>query len=395
MPNRAFDVAVVGRGMLGSPCARLLAEAGCSVLLVGQGEPADRRTHDGVFASHHDDTRITRVIDPDPIRAWLGHRALDDFRRLEAATGERILTEVGHLWIAPPAEIDLLADADTRFDLGCVRHDPAGLRARFPLLNLPEGLHGIHQGPGAGHLDPRAYVRAEGTACASAGGTVIDALVTSVLDRGDVVELGTSAGTFAADRVVLATGPFFAHGDTPAGDLDLTVGTHTMLHVELSPADAERLADLPSLIVKPDAEDRHCFVLPPKAGPDGRVVVKIGVSHHGRRLDADRISAWFRTDGDLEGAAGQERLLLDLLPGLLLDRDVVRRRTVPCVTTYTASGHPVIDDLTNRVSALIGGNGYAAKCAPALGALAAGRLLGWPWPTEIERRLFEREPSDR
>ena len=95
-----IDVAVVGRGMLGSPCARVLAEAGCSVLLIGQGEPADRRTHDGVFASHHDDTRITRVIDPDPLRAWLGHRALDDFRRLEASTGERILTEVGHLWIA-------------------------------------------------------------------------------------------------------------------------------------------------------------------------------------------------------------------------------------------------------------------------------------------------------
>ncbi|SVD18518.1 uncharacterized protein METZ01_LOCUS371372, partial [marine metagenome] len=255
-----IDVAVVGRGMLGSPCARVLAEAGCSVLLIGQGEPADRRTHDGVFASHHDDTRITRVIDPDPLRAWLGHRALDDFRRLEASTGERILSEVGHLWIAPPDEIDELAAADARFDLGCTRHDPVGLRTEFPHLSPPDGLDGIHQGPGAGHLDPRAYVRAEGTACATAGGTVIDALVGSVADRGTVVELETSAGTFHADRVVLATGPFFAHGDTPASELHLTVGTHTMLHVSPSPADAERLAGLPSLIVKPTDEDRHCFV---------------------------------------------------------------------------------------------------------------------------------------
>ncbi len=210
-----------------------------------------------------------------------------------------------------------------------------------------------------------------------------------MLDLGTAVEIGTSAGVFRAGRVVLATGPFFAHGLTPAEGLDLTVGTHTMLHVEPSPADAERLADLPSLIVRPDAEDRHFFVLPPRAGPDGRVVIKIGVPQHGRRLDADRTAAWFRTDGDPRAAVRQERLLLDLLPGL----DVAWRRTVPCATTYTGKGHPVIDDLSDRVSALIGGNGYAAKCAPALGGLAAGRILGEPWPTELDRGLFERAPG--
>ena len=385
-----IDVAVVGRGMLGSPCARVLAEADCSVLLIGQGEPADRRTHDGVFASHHDDTRITRVIDPDPIRAWLGHRALDDFRRLEASTGEKILSEVGHLWIAPPDEIDELAAADARFDLGCTRHDPAGLRTEFPHLSPPDGLDGLHQGPGAGHLDPRAYVRAEGTVCATAGGTVIDALVGSVADRGTVVELETSAGTFHADRVVLATGPFFAYGDTPACELDLTVGTHTMLHVEPSPADAERLAGLPSLIVKPTDEERHCFVLPPTTSPDGQVVVKIGVSHQGRRLGSAEITQWFRTDGDLDDAANQEQLLLELLP----DLEVVRRWTVPCVTTYTPSDHPLIDDLTGRVSALLGGNGYAAKCAPALGELAAIRLLDGSWNPEVDRDLFRLNGPD-
>ncbi len=385
-----IDVAVVGRGMLGSPCARVLAEAGCSVLLIGQGEPADRRTHDGVFASHHDDTRITRVIDPDPLRAWLGHRALGDFRRLEASTGEKILSEVGHLWIAPPDEIDELAAADARFDLGCTRHDPVGLRTEFPHLSPPDGLDGIHQGPGAGHLDPRAYVRAEGTACATAGGTVVDALVSSVADRGTVVELETSAGTFHADRVVLATGPFFAYGDTPARELDLTVGTHTMLHVEPSPADAERLAGLPSLIVKPTDEEHHCFVLPPTTGPDGQVVVKIGVSHQGRRLGSAEITQWFRTDGDLDDAANQERLLLELLS----DLEVVRRWTVPCVTTYTPSDHPLIDDLTGRVSALLGGNGYAAKCAPALGELAAIRLLDGSWNPEVDRDLFRLNGPD-
>ena len=48
-----------------------------------------------------------------------------------------------------------------------------------------------------------------------------------------------------------------------------------------------------------------------------------------------------------------------------------------------------------RQAVLVGGNGYAAKCAPALGGLAAGRLLGQPWPTEVERRLFERAPGSK
>jgi len=57
------------------------------------------------------------------------------------------------------------------------------------------------------------------------------------------------------------------------------------------------------------------------------------------------------------------------------------------------TGIAALHDLTGRVSALIGGNGYAAKCAPALGELAAGRLLGEPWPTEVDRGLFERAPT--
>jgi hypothetical protein len=48
----------------------------------------------------------------------------------------------------------------------------------------------------------------------------------------------------------------------------------------------------------------------------------------------------------------------------------------------------MIDALDDRVFRCIGGNGYAAKCAPALGELAAGTLLGNSWPSEVDRDLF-------
>ncbi|MGQ3292875.1 MAG: FAD-dependent oxidoreductase, partial [Shinella sp.] len=60
--DRHFDFVVVGRGMMGAAAARHLTKTGASVALVGRGEPADWKSHDGVFSSHYDSGRITRTI---------------------------------------------------------------------------------------------------------------------------------------------------------------------------------------------------------------------------------------------------------------------------------------------------------------------------------------------
>ena len=56
-----FEIAVIGRGLIGSAAARHLAEAGHRVVLIGPDEPTDRRTSLGPFCSHPDEGRITRV----------------------------------------------------------------------------------------------------------------------------------------------------------------------------------------------------------------------------------------------------------------------------------------------------------------------------------------------
>jgi len=105
------------------------------------------------------------------------------------------------------------------------------------------------------------------------------------------------------------------------------------------------------------------------------------------RATAAELVAWFRTDGDPVVAVRLEQILEGLLPGLR----GIGRRTTSCVTTYTPSGFPFIDwvdDGSHRVACAIGANGFAAKCAPALGELAAGLFLGRNWPTEADRELF-------
>jgi len=59
-----MHIAVIGRGLIGSAAARHLAKAGHAVTLIGPDEPADRKAHRGVFASHYDEGRITRALDP-------------------------------------------------------------------------------------------------------------------------------------------------------------------------------------------------------------------------------------------------------------------------------------------------------------------------------------------
>ena len=58
--NDRFDVAVIGRGLIGAAAFRHLAAEGRSVVLVGSGEPVGT-AEDKPYSSHYDQGRITRI----------------------------------------------------------------------------------------------------------------------------------------------------------------------------------------------------------------------------------------------------------------------------------------------------------------------------------------------
>lgn len=394
MDGHRYDVAVVGCGMLGSSAARRLADAGCDVVLIGQPEPADHRNHAGVFASHHDSARVCRTIDPDPLRAWLAQRSVEQFEMLTARTGISCTVGTGHLWVEASEGIDLLALADERFDLGCSRRPAAEAMVAMSYLSLAEGLDTMYEPAPAGYVDPRAYVRAEVLAAVGASATVVDALVGSVTVSDHCVEVGTDVGSISADRALLATGAFSGHGDTPLVGLDVEYALHTQLYVALDSDEADRLSGMPSIIAKHADPTGDFYLTPPVPDPvrPGHHVLKIGMPQDDHvRVSAADLSAWYRTDGDPAVAARLDGMVRGLLPGLRW----TGRWTGSCVTTYTPTGHPAIDWVgpgvhagAERIACCVGGNGYAAKCAPSLGGLAAGMLLGDPWPTEVDRDQF-------
>lgn len=71
MTERRYEYIVVGKGLMGAAAARHLSAHSPNIALVGPDEPADRPSHGGVFGSHYDEGRITRILDPDRIWALL------------------------------------------------------------------------------------------------------------------------------------------------------------------------------------------------------------------------------------------------------------------------------------------------------------------------------------
>ena len=60
----------------------------------GPDEPPDRAAHAGVFGSHYDEGRITRILDSDRIWALLAQRSMARYRDLERQSGIAYYHEV-------------------------------------------------------------------------------------------------------------------------------------------------------------------------------------------------------------------------------------------------------------------------------------------------------------
>ena len=77
-----YDIAVIGKGLIGSAAARHLAVSfhDLKVCVIGPDEPQIRKAHDGVFASHYDQGRITRVLDPSPLWGHLARESIKQYR---------------------------------------------------------------------------------------------------------------------------------------------------------------------------------------------------------------------------------------------------------------------------------------------------------------------------
>ncbi|MBB3309058.1 sarcosine oxidase [Rhizobium sp. BK196] len=369
-----FRFIVIGRGMMGAAAAKYLARQTDGVAVIGPDEPEDRRVHEGVFASHYDEGRITRTIDPDRDWALLANRSIARYGEIAKESGIDFYTEAGCVGVAP-AGSDYLRDARqaaVSLRVETVSLDESGLKSQFPYFAFPSSSAGIFEAKGAGHISPRKLVKAQSLLAEKAGATVIRDYVISTREEGGAAVVTTAGGeVYRAEKVLLAAGGFSISQNLLPQSVYMTVYGRTVTLFEVAEEDAHRFAGMPSLIL--DAPGIAIYLLPPIRYPDGRLYLKIGGDPDNLVLNNDKdMRAWFRTDGREVAREHFERIVARIVPELQA-RSI---SSASCAVSYTKSRYPMIGYTASpHIAVLTGCMGTSAKSSDEIGRLGAELIL--------------------
>lgn len=369
-------IAVIGAGMIGAAAARHLAQAGHDVVLIGPPEPQEKSTHQGVFASHYDEGRITRALDPWPFWSMASRASIGRYRQIEADSGLRFFHETGTIMAGAEDSpyIRRLCRVQQDQALPCDRLRADALAARFPFFRFGPGTLALFEAQGAGHINPRILVRAQMRIAERAGARLLPDLVLGLDETATGIRIRTDRGDVQANQVLVAAGGF-ANMILP-DPLPLTVYARTVVLLELDAQEAARLAAMPSLIwLEPDGNDP--YLLPPIRYPDGRTYLKMGGDTVDVVLrDTQDMQDWFRSGGNTAVGRMLEAQVRARMPGL----QVRSAHVQPCVTTFTPQNIPALERVSPRLSVAVGGCGRGAKCSDELGRLGAELALGRALP---------------
>jgi sarcosine oxidase len=378
-----FKFLVVGRGMMGAAAARYLALQGDGVAVIGPDEPKDWANHQGVFASHYDEARITRTIDSNPVWSRLANRSIARYGEIAAESGVDFYEEVGCLIVGPKRGgrdpyVGQVESAARQLGVSIEMLSDADLNARFRYFDFGTDCEGVYEQKNAGYVNPRRLVEAQSILAEKAGATVIRRTAVSVREEGDVAIVTTDDGAvYSAERVLIAAGGFSINENLLPRPLDLKVYGRTVAFFEIPDAELDAYAGMPSLIHQPDDPIDHIYLLPPVRYPDGKTYLKIGGDPDDLLLETEpEIRAWFRRGGRLTTRDHLHRIITGLVP-TLADAPI---SMAACVTSFTPDNYPAIGFASERIAVLTGGCGAAAKSSDEIGRLGAeliqhGRIL--------------------
>lgn len=387
VPKGPYDVAVVGLGLVGAAALRHLSAAGLSCAGIGPAEPSDWSSHRGVFASHYDSGRITRRLDKQREWAVLASRSIEEYAGIESASGVDFHQPVGVLM----AEVD---DARLASTVSVGRALGVDFETYAPgepfgddRVVMPSTATVLRERAPGGFIDPRRMLAAQLTVAAQQGAALVMQQVTGIAPRaGGGWRVRTAGGdVLDAAQVVIAAGP---HADELEGlprHPHLEVLAETVVLARVSRSEQLRLDRLPSIIVDDPVHD-HLYTVPPTTYPDGFAYVKLGATHRKERVLTPRErSEWMTGDRHAEDLDWLSGLMLGLLPGLQVEAWL----TKPCLIPETPTKLPYLEIVEPGCVMAVGGNGYAAKSADAIGALAAGLVVNGRWTdTELDESAF-------
>ncbi len=208
-----YDVIVVGVGGMGSAACWHLARRGHRVLGLERFDIPHN------MGSSHGISRIIRLpYYEDPAYVPLLHRAYELWDEAEQATGETLLVTTGSV-DAGPEDDALFQGALASAKLHGLQHEVmtgGEVNARFPGYRLLESARAVFQPQGGLIASERAIV-AHVNAAQAAGATIQarEAVLEWTVMASGGVAVRTEKGSYEADRLVLAAGPWMGELAAP------------------------------------------------------------------------------------------------------------------------------------------------------------------------------------
>lgn len=368
------------------------------VCIIGPDEPANRKTHDGVFASHYDQGRITRILDPSLIWGTLARQSIEQYPAIETDSGIQFHHRVGCLRATDvPEKVVPIDTVASEFEPPHTRMNAETCKSKYPFLAFSDDFVAWDEGGDAGYINPRALIQAQLKVAQDNGATILRNTVESINRQQDYVEIHTRAGgTIQASKVLLTAGGYT--NTLLHKKLNLHTRSHTILLAEIPASEVERLQSMPSIIATFNHPDvKSLYMLPPVVYPDGKTYIKLGASGPAEELlpavehslDAthshDELLEWFRTDGREDIAGILKAAVHRMIPNL----QTLSYHSVPCLLTYTAHGNPYIDQIDDgHIYVTTGGNGSAAKSSDEIGRIGARLTATDTWQSDLNRDDF-------
>jgi sarcosine oxidase len=370
----AFDVIVIGLGVMGSATLDALARRGLRVLGLDRFEPPHAR------GSSYGRTRVIReAYFEHPLYVPLVRRAYELWHELERERDVRLFTRTGLLSLGPP-EGSVVAGARRSAREHSIAHEELGaeeIQRRWPVLQPPPGTAAIHE-TRAGLLEVEACIEALLQRAASRGAAWrTGEEVSGWSETPAGVEVRTAHGSHSAGALVISAGSW---AGSLLEDLALPLRVERRVVNWFAPvrsAGALRAGHCP--IVLWEHVPEKMFYTTPDTGHG----VKAALHNDGEATAPDEVRP---------PAPDDEAALRALLARLMPDANGELLEARTCLYTSTPDGHFLIDRHPSHPQVVLASpcSGHGFKFAPAIGEVVSDMLAGGPAPAPFALARFAR-----
>jgi glycine/D-amino acid oxidase-like deaminating enzyme len=364
----SYDVGVIGAGVHGASVAFHLANRGVRTAVIERTAPAGGPTGRS--------SAIVRAYYTNAFLARVARDSIAMFRDFEQHTGRDAgFRETGLLVLHPPEDEATVREVVPRLNDQGIPTDllePQQVVAEWPAFDL-DGIAIAAFERDAGYADPVLTTQGLLERARELGAEInLGHGVMSIERRGLAWNVSTTDGSIAAERVLIAAGPWSAPLAAMVGaDLPLTVERHIVATFAWS--DGTRVpahGDLPN---------GYYF------RPEGEELFLMGPLHPEPNVDPDDFD-------EHVGTSEAERLGAGVVRRAPALRHATARGGWASLYDVSPDWQPVIGEIAPGVFVDAGTSGHGFKLAPALGAHIADLLTGAdadPGVDQFHPRRFE------